>query len=31
LLGTKITSVKNQDQFNLYLETLSGSDHRLHR
>jgi len=31
LLGTKITNVDDRVQFEQYLETLSGSNHRLHR
>ena len=31
LLGTKITNVDDRAQFEKYLETLSGSSHRLHR
>jgi hypothetical protein len=30
LLGTKITNVRDRDQFDQYLETLSGVNHRLH-
>lgn len=31
LLGTKITNVADQARFDRYLDTLSGSNHRLHR
>lgn len=31
LLGTKITKVDDRAQFERYLETLSGNNHRLHR
>jgi hypothetical protein len=31
LLGTKITNVANPDQFERYLESLTGRDHRLHQ
>jgi len=31
LLGTKITNVKDRAQFDRYLDTLSGTNHRLHR
>lgn len=30
LLGTKITNVKNRDQFEKYLESLSSFNHKLH-
>jgi hypothetical protein len=31
LLGTKITNVRDRAQFDRYLDTLSGTNHRLHR
>jgi PilZ domain-containing protein len=31
LLGTKITNIDDRAQFEQYLETLSGTNHRLHR
>ena len=31
LLGTRITKVDDRAQFDRYLNTLSGKDHRLHR